>query len=557
MANVLSDTLNVINNNRDWAMKAYETSNQQAQVENQLRQVQVQEKAQNLTIGKQIADESYRIAKMQNGPLKKVALKNFEGQLQQMNVQYNPEYMAALQDPNIAPQMANSLIAFKDADDPMVSEDLQMLVGNMPEKDIVEALIKRGNELSKQKTAKTTAQSQLMAPIIQNALARPEAITPAGADTIAQAATNTQQFVQQPGAAGQVSSLIQGRAGLEQSDYSDKKSAELLDIQTKKGATPGYVLGQKAADSGALGSIEEGTGVLSKKTVDTILNDGKVKYKSVAEMLNAAQGAEGLVQDQGAQEKIKRLISAAEAEKAKQDKLKRKEDAEIDMGKEWDAMYKRYEPTVNALVSLQTLSKLKGNSVADNAMMGQLQVASEGVVSAIRAGDAARYGGSAGLADRFSKTVEELRSGAKYTPEMKRNIVQFTKVAEQYTAANMRSTGKGLFNRAKSRGVSIDNVFGEVAPVFTKPGSPLVLSSQRGGTIQPGSGLPQTKGSPNIQIKQFNSPAPAAPAPKLKDPNAAASQYLKYGEAIFQGPGAAIPEAQRKQIREAAKKGGQ
>lgn len=551
MANPLSDTLSVIQNNKDYAVKAYEVSNQAQQVENQLRQVQIQEKAQNLKIGEDLMSMSERALKLADGPLKKLAIKNMESYAANAGVRVNPEYFAALQDKTYAPKLAEtfSLISGLSKDDPRYQSLVETLPGNISEEKFVDDAINLRDILSKQKTAKVQAQANLMGPIVQKALDRPETITPEGANTIARATTDTQKFIDEPDAGEKISQLIQGRSAIEQADYSDKKSAELLDIEGKRAGTPGYILTQKAGELGALGTKEEGTGVLSKSVVEKVLQSGKVKHNSIGELISAAKGAEGTIQSQVAQEKLKVLESAAIAEKQKEERQAKAGDKATAYAKEYQDVRKRFEPREVGLSGLEGMLNLENNAAAGEAAKAFFQSGIEGVNSIIRPSDDARLTNPGGLWGQVQRDLKKVSDGDPFTPKMRQNLRDVIPVLRENNFRQLKASAGSIMSRVKKDGIDRRDVFGEdITFLYGNPKNTVQIKPGKINRVVPGTGTTANMPQGTSIQKQV---APVAPQ-KSYNIDKAAQQYLQHEEGTFTGPAADMPEAVKNQVRSRA-----
>jgi len=105
----LEQIVGTVNNNRDWAMKAYSVANDEKRLQMAQQQNDIQMKAQKLAVADKVSEKVYQAAMTTNPTLKKAQIKSLRELTTELGVPINPENEALLTDATLAPQVAKAL----------------------------------------------------------------------------------------------------------------------------------------------------------------------------------------------------------------------------------------------------------------------------------------------------------------------------------------------------------------------------------------------------------------------------------------------------------------
>lgn len=105
----LEKVAGAIENNRDWAMKAYSVANDERRLQMAQQQNDIQMKAQQLAIGEKRADMMRKITTQPEGSIKQALIKSFQETDQGLGLSTSPEFIAAMKDKTTAPEIAKAL----------------------------------------------------------------------------------------------------------------------------------------------------------------------------------------------------------------------------------------------------------------------------------------------------------------------------------------------------------------------------------------------------------------------------------------------------------------
>lgn len=474
MADPMDKIVDAYSNNRDWAVKAYQVGNQYNQVQGQLKEVEIQRKAQQLAIGEKIQKFMTDTALMPEGPMKKATIKQFQEGLAQSGVaQISPENIAALSDPNYRGLFGETAVALGGIKGTPEGDRIAMgLPGMVSSENVVSAMTQLRANLEKTKRSENKAASE--SSIINNLsnffqehpdLAKKyglSASTPQSADWRAKSQIpGTREYEQLMGyseaAGARKRADAEKKAALEErqqttTEQSLANTQKQTEAQIAEGQRnrPNQLAISHYRDSGAAAGLP-------------LANRTKTLRESGFENVGSVTDDQLLQMAEQGDEKAVRALNALTAQYiGMKDKKSDKDVAferEHKLRNDFSTISKQFGEVINAANEIDRL--IADNSpAAQNQLVGVLQILRDKGANAVREADLKSLGGSKAYINQIQSWLTKGLKGTPYTPADLRDIKKLAITTRNSAGAGMKTESSNIASAVKRYGVASEGVFG-------------------------------------------------------------------------------------------------